>query len=78
MALDLAEFMETVGARVTDVARESGVDKAIVSRIKDRAQDPTGATLLKLTRWADSVARRKRLPRTKHLSFDYLLDGDAA
>ena len=78
MPLDLAEFMDAVGARVTDVAREADVDKGTVSRIKDGLQAPTAATALKLSRWAESVARRKRMPRSQWLSWDHLLDGDAA
>lgn len=77
LAMDLAHFMEEVGARVIDVARAAKIDAAIVVRVRDRQQVPSGITMVKLNRWAKGLVKAKRLSPKKMLTWDHLLD-DAA
>lgn len=77
MPVDLGEFMELVGARVVDVSTATGLHGSTIVRVRDREHVPDGTTLLKLLRWSEGERRRKGLPASKRLSFDYLLDGAA-
>jgi hypothetical protein len=77
MGLNFSEFMEEVGARPVDVSRETGLNPSIVVRVRDGVQDPSAKTMLKLNRWAQSVADYQHLPLSKRLSWDHILKGVA-
>ena len=73
--MDLAAFMEHIGARLHDVADATGLDISTVSRIKSGVtRHPRADALLKIQAWADAEAKRLHLKRSHHLDFDYLRD----
>ena len=87
VGLRLSEFMDQVGATQYDVAEATrkidpagkGVDQSTISRI-ERGGEPKGRSLALIQRWADRVAKRRKLPRSKWLTWDHLVSGreDAA
>lgn len=75
--MDFATFLEAAEVKPTEVAKATGLHLSTITRIRD-GQVPDGPTLLRLSRWADELRRRRRLPAAIRLSWDHLLDGGGA
>ncbi|HEX9642074.1 MAG TPA: hypothetical protein VGB13_12280 [Candidatus Krumholzibacteria bacterium] len=75
--LDLGQFMERVGATDEDVAGAIECDRTTVSRIRRRRTRPDAETLLLINRWAADVAKKKRLPKTERLWWDWIVSSKA-
>lgn len=71
--MDLGSFMEFLGLTDADVAQAVSRDRSTISRIRRKKVIPDAQTLLKLNEWAKELARKKRLRRSKRLTWDYLL-----
>lgn len=72
-AVDLQAFMDRVGATDAEVADAVERDRTTINRIRRKVVDPDAETLLRISRWAQGVAKRKRLRKSEQLSWDYLL-----
>ena len=77
-AVDFATFLEKSGIKPATVARETGLHRSTIIRIRDGAE-PTYGNMRLLEHWAERTRRRQKL--SVRLSWSYLLsktDGAAA
>lgn len=56
-----------------DLALEVGISQGTVSRI-EAGKMPIGSTKMLYDRWAEDIARARRLRRDKRLSWEHLLE----
>jgi len=76
MGLELRAFIRQLGLTEYDVRDETGIGQSIINRIARQEREPSAYTLLCLTAWADKQARRRRLPASQWLSWDWVYPGE--
>jgi len=76
--MELADFMERVGATDTTVALVVKRNRSTIWRIRRHETKPDFETLIRLNQWADRVARDLHLQVDERLTWDHLLSDDAA
>jgi predicted transcriptional regulator len=78
--MDLRGFRKMLELTQEEVAAETGISQPTISRIESGEVDNTRLDVVRrIQRWADEIARRRRLPRSKRLTWGSLrCEDDAA
>ena len=76
---DLERFVREVGATSESVAAATGLSQPTVWRAMTDATKgpPRLRTYLLIKRWADSIAKQKKLPRSRWLRWEFATDAAA-
>jgi plasmid maintenance system antidote protein VapI len=75
--MELADFLAKLDVSQTAVAEAIGITQATISRIAARKQRPDGDTLLRIQRWADTIARQQQINPADWLSWEWVTDAQA-
>jgi transcriptional regulator with XRE-family HTH domain len=79
--MDLLAFRKQDAVDLTqeEVAAATGVDQTTISRLETGAtKNPRLDVVQKIQAWADKVARRRRLPKSKRLTWGSFQEDSAA